>query len=108
MPEGSAAYVFSDLGNDPDLGELVDLFVGEMPERIDSLLGLYAARNRTELSRAVHQLKGAAGSYGFHAVTPLAARLEQSLKDDEWEVKLPGELAALLDVCRRMRSGPAH
>lgn len=107
MSERTTAYVYSDLGDDPDLGELVELFAAEMPERVENLLRLFRETNRPELCRAVHQIKGAAGSYGFHAVTPLAARLEQSLKNDESEVKLQEELSALLDLCRRIRGGSA-
>jgi HPt (histidine-containing phosphotransfer) domain-containing protein len=107
MSDRSAAYVYSDLGADPDLGDLVDLFVGEMPSRIESLLRLYDENNRLELCRLVHQMKGAAGSYGFHAVTPLAARLEQSLKNDTAEEILQEELMSLVALCRRIRSGSA-
>ena len=34
----STAFVYSQYGADPDLGELVELFVEEMPDRIQSLL----------------------------------------------------------------------
>lgn len=105
MSIASEAWVYSSLAVDPDLSELVDLFVGEMPERVDNLARLHAAGTRDELRRAVHQIKGAAGSYGFHAITPCAAQLEMSLKTDRPEEQILRELNELLSLCRRVRSG---
>ena len=31
--------IYSSLGTDPDLGELVEMFVDEMPDRVSTLLG---------------------------------------------------------------------
>ena len=90
---------------DPDLSELVELFVGEMPERVDALVRLHESGIREELRRAVHQIKGAAGSYGFHAITPCAAQLEMSLKTDRSDEQILREFKELLDLCRRVRSG---
>lgn len=101
----STQPVYSTLGADPDLGELVEMFASEMPDRIDNLLRLYNGEDREEFRRAVHQIKGAAGSYGFHAITPLAARLEISLKSEQPEEQIQQELNELLDLCRRVRSG---
>lgn len=108
MSDRSAAYVYSDLADDADLGELVELFVAELPERLERLVRQFDDGNRSELRRTVHQMKGAAGSYGFHAVTPLAARLEQSLQNDGPEAQVKTELEALLELCRRLRSGSAE
>ena len=101
----STQPVYSTLGADPDLGELVEMFASEMPDRIDNLLRLYNGEDREEFRRAVHQIKGAAGSYGFHAITPSAARLEISLKTEQPEAQIQQELNELLDLCRRVRAG---
>lgn len=101
----SAAGIYSSLVSDPDLGELVAMFVAEMPDKIENLLRLYDDGDRGELTRAAHQMKGAAGSYGFHDITPHAARLELSLKSDRPEEQIKQELDALLDLCHRVRAG---
>jgi hypothetical protein len=87
-----AAFVYSHLAADPDLGELVEMFVREMPDRINALETQARSRNWQQLARIAHQLKGAAGSYGFDAITPCAARLELAARDAQEEDRI---LAAL-------------
>ena len=70
----SQGYVYSRLAGDPDLGEIVDLFVEEMPERVATLLDQLQAQDWEGLRRTAHQLKGAAGSYGFDMISPCAGR----------------------------------
>lgn len=107
MATDLTAPVYSTLGNDPDLQDLVALFVDEMPGRIEKLIARFDAGELDELRRAAHQLKGAAGSYGFHAVTPLAARLEANLRGDALEDQIQADLDSLIALCGRMRAGSA-
>ena len=97
--------IYSTLGDDPDLGELVELFVEEMPSRIEMLQQEYDVANWQGLRQLAHQLKGAAGSYGFHQITPVAGNLESVLTDEENESLVASTLADLLDLCRRARAG---
>jgi histidine phosphotransfer protein HptB len=99
------AAIYSSLGGDPDLGELVDLFVAEMPERVDLLEKHYEMADWEELRRMAHQIKGAAGSYGFDDLTPAAARLETAIKGQTGEDQITADLLELLDLCRRIRAG---
>jgi len=101
----NARLIYSSLAADPDLGELVDLFVQEMPHRISALETQARSRDWQELTRTVHQIKGAAGSYGFPAITPYAARLENAAKIGGQEEEILSALDELLDLCRRLRSG---
>ncbi len=82
----------STLAAEHDLGALVALFVNEMPQRLRGLQSLHAQENWQGLARAAHQIKGAAGSYGFHELAPYAARLEAICHDAAYE-----RAAALLD-----------
>lgn len=107
MSSTSQDWIYSTLGADPDLSELVELFVAEMPGRLENLLSLYDSGNLVELRRTAHQIKGAAGSYGFHALTPAAARLEASLKADRPEDEIKQELDELAGLCARIRAGSA-
>ena len=98
-------FVYSALAADPDLGDLVAMFVDEMPGRIHNLETHARDRNWRELARRAHQLKGAAGSYGFGEITPSAARLEHAARSGCQEAEILSSLSELLDLCRRVRSG---
>lgn len=97
--------IYSRFAADPMLGELVDLFVMEMPDRIRALDAHFKNREWKELERVAHQLKGAAGSYGFDAVTSPAAQLEAALRFAEPEQNVLLALDELLGLCGRLRAG---
>jgi HPt (histidine-containing phosphotransfer) domain-containing protein len=71
--------IHSSLASDPLLAELVAEFVAEMPGRVARLRRQLDSQDWAALRRTAHQLKGAAGSYGFDPITPLAHRLEMVL-----------------------------
>jgi HPt (histidine-containing phosphotransfer) domain-containing protein len=100
--------IYSYLGGDPELGELVALFVEEMPARLASFQQEHLAGDRAGLGRLAHQLKGAAGSYGFIQATPYAARLEKAARENLPEEEMLLALNDLLDLCSRMRAGVPH
>lgn len=99
--------IYSSLGSDPDFSELVEFFVAEVPDRKATLEASFASGDRELLQRTAHQIKGAAGSYGFDPLTPSAAALEAAVRDglprSEVELRLR-ELLALFD---RLRPGVA-
>ncbi len=99
------AAIYSTLGSDPDLGELVELFVDEMPDRVKNLTTLLEQADWEELRRAVHQLKGAAGSYGFDAISPSAAVLEDKIRAGHPEDEIRQAVEELCDMCRSARPG---
>ena len=97
--------VYSRLAVDPDLGEIVAMFVDEMPERVAKLLAQLNAADWDALLRTAHQLKGAAGSYGFDAITPYAGKLEAAVGHREPESQIRTLVEDLVDLCNRARSG---
>ncbi len=104
MSAGKSA-IYSSLGNDPDFQELVELYVAEMPERIDRLKQLFASGNFHELNRFAHQIKGSAGGYGFEEISPAAARVEHAATSTPNLDELEQSLHELLDLCSRVRGG---
>ncbi len=104
-PEETAELVYSTLAEDPDLGEIVDLFVQEMPERVDNILARLHSGDWEGLRRAAHQLKGAAGSYGFAPITPSAARLEAAVRQARPEDEIRQAVEELINLCERARGG---
>ncbi|MGD9649049.1 MAG: Hpt domain-containing protein [Pirellulales bacterium] len=101
----AAAPIYSTLANDRELADLVELFVDELPRRVAFLRSLFAAGDRDELERMAHQLKGAAGSYGFEAITPAAARVEQTVACGEPFAEIAEALEELIALCEAARAG---
>ena len=100
-----AEPIYSSFGTDPDLGEIVELFVEEMPGRVQTLVDEYNSGDWGGLRRTAHQLKGAAGSYGFEEISPAAGRLERFLANDEPEEQIRAAVGELIDLCGRARAG---
>lgn len=99
------AGLYSTLADDPDMGELVELFVDELPARIAALTAAFAAGDVETLGRCAHQLKGAAGSYGFDAMTPALLRLEQAARQGQPQNELQPLLEEVTSLSLRIRSG---
>ncbi len=86
----------SEFASDPEMLEIVELFVQEMPGRLEQMHNSWNNNDLQALKRAAHQLKGAGGGYGYPAVSSAAAALEQALKS-----VLGGQSAAAMDSLRR-------
>jgi HPt (histidine-containing phosphotransfer) domain-containing protein len=78
---------------------LVEQFVKVLPERVRDLDTASRNGDRATLARIAHQLKGAAGGYGFPSVTESAARLESAARSNDVEIAAP--LDDLVKLCRR-------
>ena len=95
--------IYSPLADDPLLGDIVRLYVDEMPQRIAALTAAHQSGDRERLTMLAHQIKGSAGSHGFHPITLLAARLEKLARDNAPEVEIAQAVEALVDACGRAR-----
>jgi len=95
--------VYSRLANDPDLTDIVELFVEEMPGRVENFLRHLEEKNWESLRQAAHQLKGAAGSYGFEPLSPCAGRLESAVRNGEPEQRIREAVMELVELCGRVR-----
>jgi HPt (histidine-containing phosphotransfer) domain-containing protein len=67
--------------NDPEDAELIEYFLSELPDRVDTILVAFTNDDFSELERVAHQLKGAAPGFGFPQIGTEAGKLEQQLKD---------------------------
>jgi HPt (histidine-containing phosphotransfer) domain-containing protein len=72
----------SELVEDPDLGPLAAGFADALPARVQAIAQLLAAADHSAAARLAHQLKGAAGSYGYPEISELARQLEQQMGRD--------------------------
>jgi histidine phosphotransfer protein HptB len=97
--------LYSNLGGDPDLSDLVELFVDEMAGRVANILELLNRQDWDELRRMAHQLKGAAGSYGFDEISPCAGHLENTIRNSEPEENIRQATDDLVSICNRVCAG---
>jgi len=109
MPTGSSPNqgpLHSTFAGDPDMGELIAEFAGEMPSRVEALESVAQAGSIDDLQRLAHQLKGAGAGYGFEPVSSAAARLENRLRalegDERTLASVGEELRSLIETCRRV------
>ncbi|HEY1601548.1 MAG TPA: Hpt domain-containing protein [Pirellulales bacterium] len=100
----SRGPLYSTLAGDPEMVSLVEMFVDDLPERVQSLLDHLQASDRDGLRRIAHQLTGAAGSYGFHEITVEAATLESMLCERGPESEVAAATNMLINLCRRARA----
>lgn len=92
----------SDLGGDPEMLELVQMFLADMPDRLRELEDAWGAERREALSILAHQLKGCCAGYGFPSVGQAAGALESGLKDPARELEsLKSEFESLVELCSR-------
>ena len=102
--DSTPEFLYSDFGDDPDLSELVALFVDEMPERISQLKASLEDKDWTALGSQAHQIKGAAGSYGFDAITPFAADLEKCCRLETVEDQILAACEQLMQLLGRVKA----
>ena len=89
----------------PEMLELVEGFVAEMPALVAELSRLAdaaGADDLRQLQRLVHQLKGSGGGYGFMPVTDRAAAVETLLRDGGDLPALRRSLGELTDLLRTL------
>jgi HPt (histidine-containing phosphotransfer) domain-containing protein len=107
MPDENRPPILrSEFANDPEIGELVEQFVAEMPAKVEALREAFLSGDAARLKTMAHQLKGAAGGYGFPTVGEVARRVEQCLKAEGSPQALLEEVRGSLDelvaLCRRV------
>lgn len=99
--------IISDLAGDEDLIDIIEEFVDELPTRVAAMCSAMEEQNFDELRRLAHQLKGAAGGYGFPSITDSASQVELAADIEnptQAAEKLGKDLEALSDLCRRARA----
>jgi HPt (histidine-containing phosphotransfer) domain-containing protein len=99
----SGQPVRSTLATDPEMQELIEFFVNEIPNRVDAMQTAWQEEDATSLERIVHQLKGAGGGYGFQTISDAATAVEKPLKDGINDLEaLSAEFDQLVNLCNRV------
>lgn len=93
--------------DDPEMQEIVRLFLSEIPDRLIQMEDFLQAGNHQEFHRMVHQMKGAAGGYGFQEISNAAAALECCIKlsGDRWCRDCQAHLEVFRKLMRRAHAG---
>lgn len=104
MPRGDdrpdSGPITSQFASDPDMSELVDMFVTELPARLAAIRSAHASGNEAALARLVHQLRGAGSGYGFPSITRHAAAVEDGLRSGGL-ASVQRQVSELLELCAR-------
>ena len=90
--------------NDPEDAELIEYFLGELPDRVDAINTAASGDDLDQLKRIAHQLKGSAPSFGFPAIGSAAGQLEGRIRDLDDSVSdvqnIRGEIESLVSLCQ--------
>jgi HPt (histidine-containing phosphotransfer) domain-containing protein len=93
----------SEYADDPDMLAIVALFINELPQRLALMHAALAAANMEQLRILAHQLKGAAGGYGFPKLGEAAALVDQAIKDGCDDNVIRSRVGMLAAVAARIR-----
>jgi HPt (histidine-containing phosphotransfer) domain-containing protein len=95
--------VRSEFADDPDMADIVALFVSELPKRIASMQEALCSGDIPQLRILAHQLKGAAGGYGFPKLGEAAALIDLGIKEGCDENVVRSRLGMLAAFAARIR-----
>jgi HPt (histidine-containing phosphotransfer) domain-containing protein len=96
----------STLTNDPDMRELIVMFVDEMPGRATKLRDVLTAAKWKDLANEAHKLRGSAGGHGFGAIGNAAGSLEDLIRanmgrEEQVLASIHSKVEELASMCER-------
>ncbi|MFM1830863.1 MAG: hypothetical protein RLZZ558_1203 [Planctomycetota bacterium] len=93
--------------DDVEMRPVLEMFLGEIPTRIQTLHEAVQSRDLPRLRRIVHQLKGAGGGYGFPQISESAQKLENCLdaSGEAWQSQIQVPMDAFLNMLARAHAG---
>lgn len=97
-PDGRLVSTFA---TDPDMQELVGVFIEELGSHIDKIQSALSSGQLDEVRSIAHQLKGAGGGYGFMPITEAALTLETAVKTQANLAAITKAMDELVDLCKR-------
>jgi HPt (histidine-containing phosphotransfer) domain-containing protein len=101
-----ADVIISEFADDPEMAELVDFFLSDLEKHVTAMANAWQEADHEALRGLAHQLKGAAGGYGFPTLTKAAAAVEASLLAKQAELSQVGErVDELIVMCRKAAAG---
>lgn len=95
--------IISEFADDPEMLDLIQMFIDELPERMAAIEQALTAADFETATTLSHQMKGAAGGYGFPTITDAAAEVEVAARDQDVELTRT-KLDIMLQRCARARA----
>jgi len=90
------------------MADVIRFFIDDLQERVRDLDDAVDKSDRVRLATLTHQLKGAAGGYGFPQLTEASIAVEQALEADPLDPgRIRQQTGALTALCRRVILGAA-
>jgi len=91
----------------PGTAKLVERFLSGLPQRIAAIQSAQAGGDLNQLRVLAHQLKGAAGGYGFTPISQAAAQLENTVNNGADPAALAKSISTLSTLCASIRVAAA-
>jgi CheY-like chemotaxis protein len=92
----------SSLAGNPRMMEIIPAFVERLGGKVHTMIDLLEKKDLPALQRAIHDLVGTAGGYGFGFITQPARKVEQAIKAGNPLEAITGEFKSLLELIRRI------
>ncbi|MFI5307369.1 MAG: ATP-binding protein [Polyangiales bacterium] len=102
--EAATEPLISEFEDDEEMRDIIGIFVGGMQARVALLREATATDDRSALEHIAHQLRGAAGGFGFGAISVAAERLELASKGGADRAAVEPLVATLIGLCKRARA----
>jgi CheY-like chemotaxis protein len=106
LAAGAACKLRSSLSNNETLKGVLERFVSRLPQRIEDIQRLLRERDLAHLAQAVHQMKGAAGGYGFPQLTSAAGKAEESIKRADDIASISQQINELVSLIHQVDGFP--
>ncbi len=101
-----AQPLYSSFAEEPEMAPIIEEFIDGLPRMTEALSTARRGADHVSLKRVAHQLKGAAGGYGFPSITDAAAAVERAASALPTDGALVDDrLEALFMLCRLARAG---
>ncbi|QNN24104.1 response regulator [Planctomycetales bacterium ZRK34] len=103
----SECALVSECATDIKMSELIATFVSGLGQRVKAIHETLENEDYESLARLAHQIKGAAGGYGYTPITEVARELEQQAKMADNLEAIKAKVDELKTLCHRAEIGIA-
>jgi CheY-like chemotaxis protein len=107
--DGMEERLVSEMASDPEMAEIIQVFLEWLPGRIEVLEGMKkAASLGSKASGLAHEIKGTAGSCGFKPIQDAAEELEGRIRGKADPRAVAESLEKLIKISKRACLDPAR
>lgn len=106
-PSSGHVPLWSTFHGDMDMRPIVEMFLAEIPARVQTIQSAVQGGDLPRLRRIVHQIKGAGGGYGFPQISEAAQKLENCLdaSGEAWRSQILVPMETFLNILARAHAG---